>query len=507
MSDGPIRFPSPCLVVLVGASASGKSTWAAATFLPDEVVSSDRLRAVVGHSEDDLDASADAFALLDTIVGQRLGRGLTTVVDTLGLDPARRAGYREVAERNAVPCVAVAFPVTLAELRARNRERTRPVPADVLQRQAASFREQRTALAGEPFAAVHEITPSPTPTSPARATPPAEPSSPAASGAADRRDGRVRFGLHLSSFGFVGKDPTTWGPRLAEVGRTAEAAGFESIWVMDHHRQIPQVGRDWDPMPEAHVALAWLAAATTTVRIGTLVTPVTFRNVGHLARTVATLDVLSGGRMVCGLGAGWYQREHDAFGLAFPPAGERLDLLEDAIGGLRACWGPGAKPFAGRRLSLPEAMGYPRPIQDPVPILVGGGGERRTLRISAALADAVNLLGDVDVVRHKVAVLRAHCADIGRAIDDIEISHLSTTLLGSDRAALRDAVDQLRPRNVDAARFGASVHAGTVDDQVERFTALAATGVSTAIVSLPDLALDPTTTVPTWTPLLSIMGA
>src|SRR4051812_21839192 len=120
--DEVASLPQPCLVVLVGVSSAGKSTWAAAQFAPDEIVSSDRLRAVVGHGEDDLDATVDAFALLDTIVEQRLGRGLTTVVDTLGLDPERRKRYREVAARHGVDCVAVGFDATAATCRARNRE-------------------------------------------------------------------------------------------------------------------------------------------------------------------------------------------------------------------------------------------------------------------------------------------------------------------------------------------------------------------------------------------------
>src|SRR5262249_26168695 len=128
----------------------------------------------------------------------------------------------------------------------------------------------------------------------------------------------------------------------------------------------------------------------TGLRLGTLVTPVTFRAPGVLAKTVATLDVLSGGRAFCGIGAGWWDREHAAFGLPFPPAAERLDRLEDAIGTLRALWRAGTKTYQGERVSLPETTCYPRPAGE-VPVLVGGSGERRTLRIAARLADGCNL--------------------------------------------------------------------------------------------------------------------
>ena len=170
---------------------------------------------------------------------------------------------------------------------------------------------------------------------------------------------------------------------------------------MDHFRQIPQVGRAWDDFLESWTTLAWLAACTERVRLGTLVTGVTYRNVGHLAKIVATLDVLSGGRAVCGLGLGWFAAEHRAYGWPFPPVGERYALLEDALAALPVLWGPGGKPFRGRVLTLPDTAGYPRPLQERVPIVLGGGGERRTLRLAARYADAANVLGDLPTVARK----------------------------------------------------------------------------------------------------------
>ena len=182
--------------------------------------------------------------------------------------------------------------------------------------------------------------------------------------------------------------------RLGEAAAIAEAVGFSSLWVMDHVVQIPQVGRPWDDMLESWTTLAWLAARTTTIRVGPLVTGVTLRNPAHLAKIVATLDVLSGGRAICGLGLAWWEWEHHLYGWSFPPAADRYALLEDTLKLLPVMWGPGSPPFAGRVLKIDEALCYPRPLQEHVPILLGGGGEKTTLRLAARYADACNLFGD-----------------------------------------------------------------------------------------------------------------
>ena len=479
-----IRLAEGTLVVLVGPSGAGKSTWAAEHVPPDAVVSSDRLRAVVGEGEHDLAASADAFDVLERIVAARVRRRLTTVVDTLGLDAGRRAGWRALATAAGVPCVAVAFDTPAAECRRRNAARTPRVPAAVLAGQLAAYGEQRPGLAGEGFddvlvAGPVRIVPAAIAAA-ARAVPSPERAAKAVGPAGGA--GGLRFGLHLSSFEVPG-GPAELGDRLADVGRRAEQAGFSSLWVMDHLRQIPQLGRPWEAMPEATVTLATLAAATRTATIGCLVHCVTYRNIGLLGRIVATLDVLSGGRAWCGLGAGWFEAEHAAYGWPFPAAGERLDLLEDALQALPLLWGPGAPRFEGLRASLPEAMGYPRPLAGRVPILVGGGGERRTLRLVAQYADACNLTGDLATVRRKVAVLAAHCADVGRDPDDVQVTHLSTALVAPDADALAAEVARRRPAR-GGARWAARVTAGTVADHLLQARALQAAGVGHVIVSL-----------------------
>ena len=475
-------LPSPCLVVLVGASGSGKSSWAAEHFAPDQVVSSDRLRAVVGEGEEDLTASEDAFGLLDQIVEHRLRRRLTTVVDTLGLDPARRAAWVGLARQHGLATAAVVFATPVGECRARNRARGKPVPDAVLSPQVRRVGEQRPGLEAEGFDTVLDPVV-------VRIAPPAV--AHAAPLTAQQSDAPVglRFGLQIPAWSWPG-GATELRPRLTAVAAAAEEAGFGSIWVMDHFRQIPMFGGAWQDMLESWTTLAFLAGVTERVRLGTLVTGITYRNVAHLGKIAATLDVLSGGRAVCGVGLGWFAEEHRAYGWTFPSTAERYALLEDALQVLPLVWGKGAPAFAGRAIEVPEAMGYPRPLQGRIPILVGGNGERRTLRLAARYADACNVIGEVDVVRRKVAALHAHCASLDRDPAEVEVTQLSTTLVGRDGGEVTDLVERLRPRKRHAERYAASVNAGTVDDQIGRFRALADAGVGTAIVSLPDLEGD-----------------
>ena len=475
----PRQLPSPCVVVLAGPGASGKSTWAAEHFPADRIVSSDRLRALVGTGEDDIAASTDAFDILDRVVGYRLARRLTTVVDTLGMDGERRRAWRELAARYGLPCVLVVFDTPAADCRARNRGRAKRIPADVLDGQLRTWRDVRPRLDAEGFDAV--LAPDPVRVVPAAF---------AGAAAAVRRQAetpaRLRFGLHLGSYTYPG-GPAATAARLREIAQAAEAAGFDAIYVMDHFRQIPQVGRAWDDFLESWTTLAYLAAVTSRVRLGTLVTGVTYRNIGHLGKIVATLDVLSGGRAVCGLGLAWFAEEHAAYGWDFPPVARRYDLLEDALKVLPLLWGKGGPAYHGAAVGLPDTACYPRPLQQRVPLIVGGGGERRTLRLAARYADGCNVFGDPATVAHKAAVLRRHCLDADRDPAQVAVTHLSTALVGTDDAQVAALVEKLRPRRRDAATYAASVNAGTVDDHVGRFRELAEAGVTEAMVRLPDL--------------------
>jgi alkanesulfonate monooxygenase SsuD/methylene tetrahydromethanopterin reductase-like flavin-dependent oxidoreductase (luciferase family) len=196
---------------------------------------------------------------------------------------------------------------------------------------------------------------------------------------------------------------------------------------------------------------------------------------------------VSGGRANCGLGVGWFEAENAALGIPFPPLAERYALLEDALRFLPLFWGKGAPEFEGSVLRVREALCYPRPLQEHVPILVGGNGERRTLQLAARHADACNIIGEADVVVRKVNALRTHCERAERDPASVEVTQLSTTLVGRDARELSDLVERLRPRRTSAEQYAARVNAGTVEDQIGRFRALAEMGVQTAIVSFPDL--------------------
>ena len=453
-----LRLPDPCLVVLVGATGAGKSHWAAEWFAPDQIVASDRLRAVVGAGEDDMRASGDAFEVLELIVAKRLRRGLTAVVDSTGLDAKRRAAWLALAERHNVPAHAVLFEVDARVVR--ERARGLGVPSKVVTAQLRDVAAAGEALREEAFAGVHGP-------GPVQLVPPAFLAAPEA--AARQRDNPrvLAFGLQVSRFDFAGH-PATTGATLADMARAAEEVGFQSLWVMDHFIQIPQVGREWEDMLESHTTLAYLAGVTERLRLGTLCTGITYRNIAHLAKIVATLDVLSGGRAECGIGAAWFEREHRLYGWEFPSLAERYARLEDALELLPLMWGKGAPAFQGRTTTVPEAICYPRPLQERIPILVGGSGERRTLRLVARHADACNLFGPPDMVRRKLAVLHEHCATEGRDPAEVAVTHLAPA------------------RVVEAGEERAGPGAASADEHVGRYRELAEAGVQTAIVGLSD---------------------
>jgi alkanesulfonate monooxygenase SsuD/methylene tetrahydromethanopterin reductase-like flavin-dependent oxidoreductase (luciferase family)/predicted kinase len=466
------KLPSPCVVVLVGPGAAGKSSWAAGRFAAELVVSSDRLRALVGAGEDDLAASADAFDLLEQVVRQRVGRRLTTVIDTLGMDRKRRLGWLALAREHGVPCVAVAFDTPAAECRRRNRERAKRIPANVLTAQLKTWGVVKKELPTDGFDEVLQAA------TDVRVVPETFVQAEAAVRRQVETPRGLRFGLQVSSYTHKGGRKTT-GEWIRQVGVRAEAAGFDGVYVMDHFRQIPQVGRAWEDFLESWATVAYLAACTERVRLGTLVSGITYRNVAHLGKIVATLDVLSGGRAVCGVGLGWFEAEHKAYGWEFPAVGERYALLEDALQLLPALWGAGNKPFRGKVLDVPDTTCYPRPLQERVPLLVGGSGPR-TLRLAARYADAANVFGGAEQVRAKAEYLKSRPRQI-------ELTHLSTTLIGRDQREVDALVNQLRPRNQDPAKYAAAVNAGTIADQVTRFRELAEAGATEVMFSLPNL--------------------
>jgi F420-dependent oxidoreductase-like protein len=253
----------------------------------------------------------------------------------------------------------------------------------------------------------------------------------------------MKIGLQINSFSWPG-GPEAIGPTLAAVARQADDAGFDSIWVMDHFFQIRSVGRVEEPMLEGWTALGFLAAHTQRARLGLMVGGVHYRLPGLWVKAATTLDVLSGGRAWLGIGAAWNKQESEGLGFPFPPLGDRFEMLEETLQIAHGMWtgerGSEAG-FAGRHyratrlLNSPQSISRPRP-----PIMVGGGGERKTLRLVAQYADATNVFGGPTAIHHKYEVLRQHCRAIGRDFDEIERS----TLQGVDpaREAAAETVDR-----------------------------------------------------------------
>src|SRR5215472_9966191 len=223
------------------------------------------------------------------------------------------------------------------------------------------------------------------------------------------------FGYHMPYFSFPGVAPEDRFDRVVQLACAAETAGFDAVTVMDHFYQIGGVGPPEEPMFEAYVTLGALAASTSRVRLATLVTGVTYRNPALLAKMVTTLDVISGGRAIFGIGAAWNEAEHRGYGIDFPPIGERMDRLDEALTICRAMFTQERPSFTGQHYRIQDALNSPRPIQPGGPkVLIGGGGERRTLRLVARHGDISHWWGTLDVLKHKSEVLERHCEAEGR---------------------------------------------------------------------------------------------
>jgi F420-dependent oxidoreductase-like protein len=254
----------------------------------------------------------------------------------------------------------------------------------------------------------------------------------------------LRIGLQIPYFTWPGGPPEL-GPKLADIARTAEDAGFDSIWVMDHYFQIPMLGGAELDMLEAYTTLGFIAARTSRAKLGTMVTGVSYRHPGILVKQVTTLDVLSGGRAWLGIGAAWFEREHVGLGVRFPPIKERFERLEETLQIALKMWDPDENGiFQGKHYRLSETLNSPQALTRPhPPILIGGSGERKTLRLVARYADACNLFGDADTVRHKLEVLKEHCQAEGRDYREIEKTVLFVFNPGLNGENVGQVVDQL----------------------------------------------------------------
>jgi F420-dependent oxidoreductase-like protein len=293
----------------------------------------------------------------------------------------------------------------------------------------------------------------------------------------------TKFGLQLPNFTLGVPDADLF-ETVAGQATAAEHAGFDSVWVMDHFFQLPPLGGPDQPMLEAYTLLGALAARTSRVQLGTLVTGVTYRNPAMLAKMITTLDVISKGRAILGIGAAWYDVEHEALGFDFPPVRERMDRLEEALEVCRAMFTEDRPSFDGRYYRIEKAANLPRPLQPDGPrIMVGGGGEKRTLRLVAQYADACNLSGDLDTIRHKIGVLHRHCDEAGRDRSEISITRLATLVLtSSDEETAQSREFLVAAAGAEAA---AAFTVGQEAEIIDQLTPFVDAGVDELIFNMP----------------------
>jgi F420-dependent oxidoreductase-like protein len=265
--------------------------------------------------------------------------------------------------------------------------------------------------------------------------------------------GLLRLGVSLASVSSTTERQTPLFAQVVELALAAEAGGFDSLFMPDHLQQNRVGGGATQPMPEAYVLLGAVAAQTRTIRLGALVTPVTFRHPSVLAKMITTLDVISDGRAILGIGAGWDADEHQSFGLPFPNLGQRMEMLEEAVVVCKALLVEETPTVNGKWFSLNNSFNVPRPIQSTIPILIGGGGENRTLKLTAKYANIANFIGnDLEVVRRKLKVLQEHCDTIGR--DYGEITKTVFILPSNNPSDLAAEVAQLQDVGVEGVVIG-----------------------------------------------------
>jgi|SRR5579859_3680466 len=277
----------------------------------------------------------------------------------------------------------------------------------------------------------------------------------------------MRLGLQIPSFTWP-NGQSQLGQTFGQIAENADKAGLYSMWVMDHFFQIRNVGPAENEMLEGWSALAFAAGRTKRIRLGTMVTGVTYRYPGILVKTATTLDVLSEGRAYLGIGAAWNEEEHQGLGVAFPPTAERFERLEETLQIALQMWSGNEKAYEGKHYRLARPLNSPQSVQKPhPPILIGGSGERKTLRLVAQYADACNIFARLgkEVLQHKLDVLREHCQALGRPYEQIEKTTLDTIHLTRD------------------GRNGSRTPAAVV----EYFGGLAAMGIDQAIFNMPNV--------------------
>jgi F420-dependent oxidoreductase-like protein len=296
----------------------------------------------------------------------------------------------------------------------------------------------------------------------------------------------VQLDLHLPYFNFAGVGTDVLFERLVEIATTAERAGFSSVSVMDHYHQIPPGGPPENWMFEGNTMLAGLAARTSTIALGLLVGGVTYRNPAQHAKITSTIDLISGGRAFHGIGAAWSQSEHTAYGYGFPPLKERFERLEEHLQIARAMFTQERATVAGVHHSVTDAYNNPKPLRGDIPILVGGSGERKTLRMVAQYADGCNLFGGCERAGQLLEVLERHCEEVGRDPAEITKTSSMSLLIGESEAAVKKQIEMgaISPERVDITVAGTPEQ---ILEHVEGFRAVGVEGVTVAMVNAHDL--------------------
>ncbi|SFI71439.1 LLM class F420-dependent oxidoreductase [Amycolatopsis sacchari] len=312
----------------------------------------------------------------------------------------------------------------------------------------------------------------------------------------------MRFGLFVPQgwrLDLAGIDPAEQWNTMLGIARIAEEGPFESIWVYDHFHTTPVATEE--ATHEAWALMAAFAAATSRVRLGQMCTCMAYRNPAYLAKFAATTDVVSGGRVEMGIGAGWYEHEWRAYGYGFPPAGERLGMLDEGVQIMRQLWTEGKATLDGRHYHVDGAISRPLPLQEGgIPLWIAGGGEKKTLRIAAQYANYTNFAGGPEDFAHKSEVLAAHCKDVGTDFDAIVRSANYNVVIGETEKDVRDRLAWLRshfqphlPADVLESTYRAfetGPLVGTPEQIAERLTELRGLGMTYAITYFADAAYD-----------------
>jgi F420-dependent oxidoreductase-like protein len=290
----------------------------------------------------------------------------------------------------------------------------------------------------------------------------------------------LKFGYQNPSFNWPSGEYAIW-EETKKAALWAEASGFDSFWLMDHFIQLPMIGAADEPFLEGWTGLAALAAVTSKIRLGTLVTGAPYRNPALLAKMATSIDLISQGRLFFGYGAGWFQTEFEQYGYEFvEPPYQRIKAMREALIIIKKMWIEDRASFEGEFYTVNEAILEPKPVQKPhPPILIGGGGEKYTLRYLAELGDACNLFGDYQTVQGKLDILQEHCADVGRDYDEI-LKTKHESLFIRETAAEIDAMPWTAEFN--QAGFGL---AGSVEQVLERINRWAGMGIEYITLSVP----------------------